>query len=307
MPNATSAGYRVGYVAEVTAGTTPASPLKLIRLTSGGGKISAQSVESDEIQLAEVPDVIRVGADGSGSISYEVSYGALDDFLQGIFSATWATNVLKVGTTKSTFTIEDQYTDVPRFIPYKGCLIDSLSFSLQQGSKITGKAGYTVGTMPAASSATTAGTGGPTAAPTNDIMSPVGSVQLVQEGGALDIKALGVTAFSLDITRAGIKQPQLGTLSLSSLDAGRFVMKGSVSMYVSSATLLDKYLADTQTSLALTIGGAAAKKYAFLMSKVRFTDGGIQELSKDSAAIQTFGFQATYDATNTTCQITRTP
>jgi hypothetical protein len=307
MPNATSAGYRVGYVAEVTPGTTPAAALKLLRMTSGGGKVSAQTVESDEIHLVEVPDVIRVGADGAGSMSFELSYGALDDFLQGIFAATWATNVLKVGTTKSTFTIEDQYTDIPRFIPFKGCLIDSLSISVQQGSKITGKVGYTAGTIPTVSSATTAGTGGPTAAPTNTIMSPVGSVQLIQEGGALDLKALGVTAFSLDITRAGIKQPQLGTLSLSSLDAGRFTLKGSVSMYVSAATLLDKYLADTQTSLALTLGGSAALKYAFLMSKVRFTDGGIQELSKDSAAIQTFGFQATYDVTNTTCQITRTP
>lgn len=307
MANATSAGYKVGYVAETTPGTTPASALKLVRLTSGGGKVAAQSVESDEIQLAEVPDVIRVGADASGSLSFELSYGALDDFLQGIFAATWATNVLKVGSTKSTFTIEDQYTDVPRYIPYKGCLVDSLSLSLQQGSKITGKLGYTVGTVPTASVGTSCGTGGPTAAPTNDIMSPVGSVQLIQEGGALDIKALGVTAFSLDITRAGIKQPQLGTLSLSSLDAGRFVMKGSVSLYVSSPTLLDKYLGDTQTSLALTLGGASTKKYAFLMSKVRFTDGGIQELSKDAAAIQTFGFQATYDATATTCQITRTP
>jgi Phage tail tube protein len=309
MPNATSAGYRVGYVAESTPGNTPASALTLIRNVGGGGKFTASATESDELHLAEVPDLVRVGADAAGTINGELSYAALDDFLQGILGGTWATNVVKAGTTKRTFTIEDQYTDAGVYVPWKYCLIESLVINFAVGARPTFKLGYVSGSPPAAAATATAGTGGPTAAPTNDIMTPAGSIQLAQEGGSgsLLAGAPGITAFSIEITRPVIKQPQLGTFALASADPSRLTVKGSFSVYFATKALFDKYLANTQTSLAFTVGGAASLKYAFLMSKVRFADGGPQEVAKDQPVIQTYQYQATYDATNSTLQVTRTP
>ena len=54
-------------------------------------------------------------------------------------------------------------------------------------------------------------------------------------------------------------------------------------------------------------GGSASLKYAFLFNKVRLTGGGVNALSKDQPAVQTYQWQAIYDSTNTTCKITRTP
>ena len=310
MPaNSVASNFRVGYVQEVTQGTTPASPLKTLRITSGGAKVAQNFAESDEIHLVEVPNAIRLSVMGQGDYSGELSYGALDDLLQGVFAGTWSTNVLKVGSTVTSFTFEDQWTDVPLYAAYKGCIIDSLSISMQQGSKVTFKAGFKALTPPTTASGTTAGTGAQTAAPTNDAMDPIGSVQLAQEGGAgsLLAGAPGLTALTMDISRMAIMEPQLGTTALAGLLPSRFVMKGSFSTYFQNSTLFAKYLGRTDTSLSFTLGGASTKKYNFLMSKVTLTDGGPQSVSKDQPIIQTYSFQAVYDATNTTCTITRTP
>ena len=310
MANATSRGYQVGILKEVTYGTTPASALALVRTTGAAIKIAAGSVESEETHLVEVPDIIRVSADGSFEINGEYSYAAFHALMEGLWCSTFSTNVLTVGTTKTSFTIEDQYTDASLYLPGKGCLVESFSVSLQQGSKLTVKITGKVGVVPTAYATSSAGTGSATAAPTNAILSPVGSIQLLQEGGALDLKGVGTTAFTMDFMRTNIPQPQLGSLSLSGLDPSTFTAKGTIQLYVpttSGSTLLDKYLGDTATSLACTLGGASAKKDAYLFTNVKFTDGGIAPIGRGQAAIQSLSWQAYYDATNTTCKVTRTP
>lgn len=310
MPNATSRGYRVGILKEVTYGTTPATALGLVRTTSSAIKIASSFVESEEIHILEVPDIIRVSADGTWEINGEYSYGALHALLEALFNGVFATNVLSVGTTATSLTIEDQYTDATRFLTGRGCLVEAITVSLATGSKITFKASGKVGVVPTAYTTVTAGTGTATAAPTNAILSPISSIQLLQEAGSLDLRGVGVTAFSMELMRASIPQPQLGSLSLSGLDGSTFTAKGSASLYVptvAGTVLLDKYLAGTATSLALTLGGTSTLRDAYLFSQVKFTDGGIAPVSRGQAAIQAFTWQASVDASTTTCRVTRTP
>jgi hypothetical protein len=312
MPlNATARGYRVAYLKEVTQGTTPATAPTLLRTTGGGMKIAASTVESEEVQLVEVPDVIRTNVDGTGSINFEYSYGGIHPLLEALFGGVWTTNVLRVGTTPSFFTIEDQFTDVSRFLNSKGCLIESISVTLAQGQKITGTINYRALTPPTAMASATVFGAAPNAAPTNPIMSPVGSVRLIQEGGALDLgpAGIGTVGFTINMSRPGIAQPQLGSTALSGLDMGTFVCTGSVSLYMpaGASAIMDKYLSDTATSLALTLGGASTLRDAYLFSNVKFTDGGPTEMSRNSVANLNLNWQALVSSPNTTAQITRTP
>jgi hypothetical protein len=305
MPNATAGRYRAAFIKEVTFGTTPAAALTIFRGTGGGGALTAQSAESQELGLAEVPDVVRTGVELGGTMPFELSFGALDVFLESIFGAAWATNVLKVGSTKIGLTIEDQYPDVPLYNTWRGCLIESLRLNFALGSIATGQIGYRA--ISSAHAATSAGTGGPTAAPTNAVMGPVSEIQAATEGGSKNLLTEGITAFSLEIARPVIPQPGLGTLNLLGMDPAQFSLKGSFSVYYPDDTIFAKYRNNTMTSLAFTVGGASTLRYAFLMSKVRLTSGGPQAAQKDQAIAQTYQFQAVYDATNSTCQITRTP
>lgn len=312
MPgNATARGFRVAYIKEVTQGDTPTTAPTILRTIGGGMQISAQTVESEELQLSEVPDVIRTNVDGTGTINFEYSYGGIHPLLEGLFGSTFSTNVLRVGSTPTFFTFEDQFTDISRYLAAKGCIIEGISITLQQGSKITGSITYRAMTPPTSmASATVFGTA-PNAAPTNPIMSPVGSVRLIQEGGALDLgpAGIGTVGFTINMARAGIAQPQLGSTALSGLDHGTFVCTGTISLYVpaGASALMDKYLSDTATSLALTLGGASTLRDAYLFSNTKFTEGGIGEMSRNSVANLNLSWQALFSSPNTTVQVTRTP
>jgi hypothetical protein len=311
MSRATARGYRVAFLAEVTQGTTPVTAPTLLRTTGGGMSVAASSVESEEVQLVEVPDVIRTNVEGTGTINFEYSYGGIHPLLEGLFASTWTTNVLRVGSTLRTFTIEDQFTDISRFLTARGCIIESISITLQQGSKITGTITYRALTPPTAFATATVFGAAPTAAPTNPTMSPVGNVQLIQEAGSLNLgpAGIGTLGMTINMTRQGIAMPQVGTTALAGLDQGTFVCTGTLSLYVptGATTLLDKYLSDTSTQLALTLGGASTLRDAYLFSNVKFTEGGIGEMSRNSPANLNLSWQALASSPNTTVQITRTP
>ena len=316
MSRATARGYRVAYINEVTPGVTPATAPTLMRTTGGGMVFGASTVESEEVQLVEVPDVIRTAVEGTGTINFEYSYSTIHPFLENLFGAAFATNVLRVGSALRTMTIEDAFLisqgpTVERFMASRGCITESISITLQQGSKITGTIGYRALTPPSAFATATVFGAAPTAANTNPIISPIGGVQLIQEGGSLNLGSggIGCLGFTINMTRQGIPMPQLGSTALAALDQGTFVCTGTISLYVpvGVTAVLDKYLNDTATQLALTRGGASSLRDAYLFSNVKFTEGGIAEMSRNSPANLNLSWQALASSPNTTVQVTRTP
>ena len=311
MSRATGRGYRVAYLQEVTPGTTPNTAPTIMRTTGGGMAFGASTVESEEVQLFEVPDVIRTNVEGTGTINFEYSYGTIHPFLENLMGAAFATNVLRVGNTLRTMTIEDQFTDISRFLAARGCIIEAITITLAQGQKITGSITYRALTPPTSfANATTFGTA-PIAANTNPILSPIGGVQLIQESGAVNLGAggIGCLGFTITLTRQGIQMPQLGSTALAGLDQGTLVCTGTLSLYVTTGAglILDKYLSDTSTSLALTVGGAASLRDAYLFSNVKFTEGGIGEMARNTPANLNLSWQALTSSPNTSVQVTRTP
>lgn len=81
---------QLSYVAETTWGTTPGTAtLQKLRFTDESLAFNIENIQSNEIRSdRQTTDLIQTGADCSGGISFELSYGALDDLLVG---ALWAT------------------------------------------------------------------------------------------------------------------------------------------------------------------------------------------------------------------------
>lgn len=306
--NATGRNVRVGFVEEVTLGTTPASALQLLNVTSATHAPQFQTLASDDIGLGEVPDAVRVGADATITLEGEWSYGVLDAFgFIGVAFADWATNVLKVGSTRKSFTVEFQHLDIGKYFAYTGCVVQSLVLKGAQRGKLTFTLTLVPTSIPTASASSSVGTGSATAALTNTKFSPATSIQLAQEGGSGSLLTTGLTAFSLEFSRAIVTEPQMGSLNNSDVDGDIFEAKGSFSAYLPNTTMYDKLIGDTATSLSLTIGGSAAKKYAIVLTTVKLLSGGPDAAAKAKAIIQTYNFQSFYDATNTSMKITRTP
>src|SRR6185437_4213958 len=119
MPtNAVGTNLKFGYIKETTWAVTPAAtPLQLMRATSITPSFSKTYVQSQELTTArEIQDYIPTDQKGGLTFNHELSAGNLDDVLQSVYAADWATNVLKVGTTRHSMSHELQFTDITQFV-----------------------------------------------------------------------------------------------------------------------------------------------------------------------------------------------
>ncbi len=103
MPDfADSSGAVIAIIAESTFDTTPASPgFQKLRFTSESLNYTPNRVTSNEITTnAGVSDLVEVGAQNAGDISFEWSYGAdFDLILEGSLRATFTTGTTTAGVT----------------------------------------------------------------------------------------------------------------------------------------------------------------------------------------------------------------
>ncbi|MDF1791445.1 MAG: phage tail tube protein [Thalassobaculaceae bacterium] len=75
-------------------GTTPASAMTQLRYTSESLGYNINNVTSNEVRSdRQIIDLIQVGAEASGNIDFELSYGAHDAFLAGALFSDWGTPV----------------------------------------------------------------------------------------------------------------------------------------------------------------------------------------------------------------------
>jgi hypothetical protein len=295
---------QLGYIKEVTRGTTPASALQALpytKITDTPKKttiVSAQNTAN-----AEIADIVQVEQGADLGFDSELTFGALDDIMGSLFAASWATNVLKVGTTRQALTMERAFTDIGRFQTYKGWQASELDIDVALGKIMT--ASVKGSSNPMISASATAGAGAYTAVGTNAVMDPINSIQLIQEGGSGSVA--GATELQLKITRGIINQPQLANVNPLDILPGQFMLEGSIMLYFQDDTYTAKFLAHTLTSLAFTFGGVSSLKYAFAIAKAYITELGNPNPGPNNSISQKLGWKARVDATDTTLKITRTP
>ena len=112
------------YGIESAWGTSPGTFTKL-RFTGESLAFNITNITSNEIRSdRQVTDLIQTGADCSGGINFELSYGAFDAILEGALCSTWAgiggasvdsivtnsTKTITVNATNKTFTFSTGFT-----------------------------------------------------------------------------------------------------------------------------------------------------------------------------------------------------
>lgn len=76
---------------ETVWGTTPAAAMTELRYTSESLGYAINNVTSNEVRSdRQVVDLIQVGAEASGNVDFELSFGAHDAFLAGALFSTWS-------------------------------------------------------------------------------------------------------------------------------------------------------------------------------------------------------------------------
>lgn len=301
MVFATGGFHGLSYIKEQTFGTTPATPtMEAFRHTSCSLVLSKDSFQSAELRSdAQIVDM-RMGANQvSGDIGIELSYGEYDDFLAAAVRGTWSENTLKAGTEVPYFTIERVFNDIKQYQVFKGCAVNTFNLSIQSNAIVTGTIGV-VGKSSAISGTTIA-----TSTSTSSMHSPLDSFS-----GALtenDLPIATITGIELNINNGINPAFVIGSPDAAALLPARINVSGRVSAYFSDLTLLNKFINEEESNLAITLGPEEGPSYKIVLPRIKYT-GGSNAVSNEGAIQLDMPFQAVYDETEqTNITITRTP
>jgi hypothetical protein len=190
------------------------------------------------------------------------------------------------GTTCPSFNIEKQYTDLSNELAIlTGMCIDQFNLNVAAGEIITG--GFTF--MGSAEESATASSGtGYDAATTKDVMSAVDDVENILENQA----TFDITAFSMQLQNNLRDRIQVGTAATISIGTGVLSITGTMKAYFESRAILDKFLNQSTSSLAILMEDAAGNAYILELPQLKYTAGQRNAPGQSQDVIADMGFTA---------------
>ena len=293
----------LAYIAETAFGTTPATPtFANLPINSHSLDLTKDRVEGNEIQSDRMPRVDRHGnKQATGSLEVDLRKGDFDELMESAFLNSYATNVLKIGTTPKYFSMEDAANDINQFRLFTGMSVSSMNVSIAPNQMVTGSFEMVGKGMTQAG--TTGSTGGaPTASSTN---APFDSYSgTISDGGAgISI----VTSIDFSLTNSFAPTFVVGSDSAQQLEFGRAVVEGTMTVYYEDETLINKFLNETESSISVSVNDPTGlSSYTFDFPRVKY-NGASVPLQNPQSRLITLPFVALYDTTeNTNLKLTRT-
>lgn len=293
---------QLGYVEEVTFGTTPTAALQVLRTTGGQITPTQSTVTSQEIRADfRAGRPVRTSQMAEGSINMEWSYGTLDDILEGMLLESWSSDVLVDGTTAKSYTFEDQFLGLttPRYNQYRGCRISALSMSLAQDAIVTGSFGVMAAT-PALGETTSAGTAN-TAATTTGPWNTVDMIEELSEAasGSTPAALAKVVGIELNLSRDLRAKRELGSLNPFDIGLGRLMVTGSVTQYFEDADLISAWEAFSDRLLRIQFADEAGNEMLIEIPKLKLVgDLNVENPGVDSDRLVTANIEAYATATD---------
>lgn len=262
--------YASYFVAENTSGVTPSNPtLKVFRATKSGLDINITALQSAEIRNdAEVAD-FRLGTRHvAGTASAELSYGTFDDLIAAALRGAWATDVVKGGVKRQSFTFVDFNEDIQDlpYTVYRGCEVNTMTINVSAANMTTIEFGLVGRTMEQLAALPAGWTISP-----RTKTSPMDgfSGSLSSNGESLDV----ITEMSITIEN-GI-EPRFVVGSKFSIKPGakRRNVTGSLTAYFENNALRLAYLNELEQLISLAISdGAAGNTYQITFPRVKITE-----------------------------------
>lgn len=295
MATASGARAALQYIAEVTRGTTPGTPqMKILRATQININPRKNLLESNERRPDRQKRDVRHGFQSiEGTIGTELSLWNADDWIAACLGGAWTANVLKVGTTVATFTAERRFEDLALYQVFKGVNPNTLALSIQPEQIVTANFGVIGMSTPAMSGTQLDAT--PTAAQTH---APFASFDgSIEEGGSA---IAVVTGLEINIDNNRALQPVVGSNTSPDVYDGRCNVSGRISAMFESATLLNKFLNETESSIYVRLDDPDGVNWLDItIPRIKYSGGDIDP-PDSGPVIQDLPFVALYDESDAT-------
>lgn len=199
------------------------------------------------------------------------------------------------GTVQRSFSIEQSYGDIVQFAAFRGMNVSKVTIDYKVGSILNVTFDF-MGKDQMALTTSTGFTGSVVASFTNDVMNAVTGVQNIMEGGtALTNTFAKALNLVLDNTLRG--QKGLGQLGNVGIGVGHAAMTGKGDFYFFDASLYNKFVNNTATSLSLRTVDGAGNGYVITLPKVRYSSGDVTAPAIDNDVMVSMGVQGVYDPT----------
>jgi len=295
MPNSVGSRHDVAFIAEVTHGTTPATP-QLTALNYDGFDLNRKvsTFEDSTIRSdGNLFDVYQGNYTVEGQLSQALRPTESDALFESLLRGAWTTNVLKNSTTRKSFTFERAWQDNTLYQSFTGVTVSGLKLAIPNNSMV--KATWTLqgltATVPGGTTID-ASAGYTAAAATTPYIE--GSATVFTEGGST---IAYLTDFSLDIQNGSKALSALGASNPSEILGDQTLVKGTAKAYFPSAALYTKFLNNTSSTfqVAMTSG---ANSLTILLPKIRYTNIAIP-VNGTGPVEQEIAFTAVYDSTET--------
>lgn len=306
---------QISIVPEVTYGVTPATPaFHIVRTTGEGVAFAPTTTKSNEMNPArQVTDSILTGGQSTGDLNFELAKEAWFDILlaQG-FCADWSTNVVKVGTSLKSFTLEKKIpvpggtTQYHRFV---GCTINGFTLNIRPNQPITGN--FTI-LGKAVAVATTAISGATYADPALTPVMTAPKVVGIEIGGVSAVsKCFNNLTLTLNNNNRAIEC--IGTLGPKELALGRAEVTSTFSVLFNDSDLLETMLNQTETSLEFqTVDTAAVgsppvnNSYIWTVPRVKFSANPVVAGGTNQDVVNAVTAEGLLDSiSGTSLQVTR--
>jgi hypothetical protein len=297
MTIAESDGMRLAYIAEVTEGTTPATPAwQTLRYVSESIKAQKQTTNSAEIRADKnLSDVLHVGDSVNGGINGELSYATYDDFFEACFRGAWTGDVLKNALIRKSFsfekTTEEGATD--SYMKYRGCFIDSIALSIQPRSPIT--IDTTIMGLGADDAVTAIVTGATYVAANDNEVMPSGTyIGTISVGGISALPA--IKGIEMTFASNNREQTQIGSNDLAGIALGRFEVSGSLDLYFEGIEVYNAIRAHDTATITIPLGSVTGEKYELVLPAIKFLEGDPVSGGNGQDVAFSVGFQAIFDS-----------
>lgn len=292
----------LSYIEEVTFGTTPVGNFTNLPFSTHSLDLTKERVQGTDIQSDRMPRVDRHGnRTVGGDIVADLRDGDYDDLLASAMLNNWSTNVLKVGTTPKYFSIEDYAADIDQARLFTGCTVSTLGISIAPNQMITTTFGI-VGQDMSSSVTEKTQTAASGASPFDSYS---GALEIGNAGGALSSIAI-VTQMDFTLTNSFSPTFVIGSATTPTLQYGQAVVEGTITAYYEDATLINRFINETETALSVSVDDpTAANEYTFLFPRVKINGAPVPVGGPESRMIE-LPFVALYDSTEgTNLSITR--
>ena len=303
MTIANGAQHSLHYVSESTYGTTPTTPsFKPLPHNSTSLGMTKDGIESEKLRGdRQVEDFRHGNKSVAGDIVGELEYEAFDDILEAVLCGTWATNVLKSGTTRRSFTVERGFNDLatPEYHRHTGCEFNTLGLSVSPNSMVQ----CTFGVVGKDLTANTTKVTGSTYAADSGNQPFDSFTGSINEGGS---SIATVTAFELNLENGLEPLFTVGSQTTTRPSIGKSRATGTLTTYFESKSLYEKFLNETSSSIALTLTDLDGNSYLIELGNVKYNSGQPDVGGEGSVTIA-MEFVALYDDTDgSNLVITRT-